>query len=330
MKLILAFISLLLAATQVHASEPVQGTFVASRACDAYLSFRKGTNPGAVRVSAGGEYELKETNDKDRAWFRVEIPGVADPLRWVAAECGVTKNLALVGAGTGAALAAAGAGECSIANRHDSYVLAVSWQPGFCEHVKYNGTKPECDHMASGQLVVSNLTLHGLWPNRQQCGTGYGNCSAAALQLSEETVSYISPWMPNFFYEQVFGNYQWKKHGSCSGMASDPYFRRAVDAVKTLNDSAAGRYITDNIGGKISKKEFQTRLRGETGKDPAPHAFTLLCTNKQLVEIRVRLPLTFKEGSSLNELLGADLPPAASADPKECKGDEILVEASGP
>jgi ribonuclease T2 len=112
-------------------------------------------------------------------------------------------------------------------------------------------------------------------------------------------------------------------------MASDTYFRRAVDAVRTLNDSAAGRYVTANAGGRISKREFEAKLRAETGREQAPNAFTLLCTNKQLIEIRVSLPMEFREGASLNDLLGANLPATPVEDSKECKGDEILIEASG-
>ncbi|MDP4077674.1 ribonuclease I [Acidovorax sp. A1169] len=316
-----------LAPWTASASEHVQGAFVASRDCDAYLSFRRGTNPGAIKVSPGKKYEIREVNDKDRTWLRIEVPGVSDPLRWVASECGIARDVIPMGDNS-----AAGADlpqECSIAGKHDSYVLAVTWQPGFCEHVKYDGTKPECENMASGRLVVSNLTLHGLWPNRQQCGTRYGACGNSTPDLSEETVSYISPWMPNFFYERVFGTYEWKKHGTCSGMTSDTYFRRAVDSVKVVNESAAGRYITSNVGGKISKQEFEARLRSETGRALAPNAFTLRCTNKQLFEIHVRLPLEFKEGASLNDLLGPNLQSSAASDPRACMGDEILIEASG-
>ncbi len=324
-------LTLMLAMFQIDAaaSEAATGTFVASRSCDAYLSFRKGINPGTARTAPGAEYDIHEVNDKDRAWLRVEMRGINEPLRWVAAECGVVKGLQPTSAGLVGGTFPASGGQCNVAGRQDSYVLAVSWQPGFCEHVKYDGIKPECDRMADGSLVVSNLTVHGLWPNLHQCGTKYGSCGDSDPELSEDTISYISPWMPNFFYERVFGNYEWKKHGTCSGMNSDMYFRRAVDSVKLLNESAAGRYLTENIGGRISKQTFVTKLKAETGRDQAANAFTLLCSNKQLIEIRVRLPLDFKEGGSLNDLLGSNLPSVPISDAKECKADEILIEASG-
>ncbi|KQV98391.1 hypothetical protein [Rhizobacter sp. Root1221] len=319
-------------ATVAGASEPASGSFVAAQSCEAYQSMRKQTNPGGVRVQPGVAYPVREANGPGREWLRVEVPGASEPLRWVRADCGKASGTS---ASTSTAPPArqstrtpAGA-QCSIAGQQDSYVLAMSWQPGFCEHVKYEGRKPECDRMAEGRLVVSHLTLHGLWPNRQACGTRYGSCGGAALDLRPDTVDYIQPWMPNFFFEQAFGRYEWNKHGTCASMDDDTYFRRAVDAVKTIDRSAAGQYIAANVGKAISRKAFDERVRADTGRTDAVNAITLLCTNKHLYEVRVQLPVDFKEGGSLNDLLGATLPPHPSDDRKACRGDEILIEASG-
>jgi ribonuclease T2 len=312
------------------ASEPASGTFVADRACDAFQSMRKQSNPGNVRVSPGQAYALREVNGPARDWLRVEVPGATEPLRWVRAECG---TVAGAPAGAPASPPPAShrppAGVCSTAGAHDSYVLAMSWQPGFCEHVKYNGRKPECDRMADGRLVVTHLTLHGLWPNRQGCGTRYGSCGGAALDLRRDTVEYVRPWMPNFFYEQAFGRHEWEKHGTCTSMDDDTYFRRAVDAVKVFDASAAGRYIAANAGGTISKQAFHERLRADTGRADAANAVTLMCTNQQLFEVRVQLPVDFPSGGSLDAMLGPSLPTRASGNPKACPGDRIFVEASG-
>lgn len=318
---------LLALALPALASDRASGTFTAAKACDALQSMRKQTNPGAVRLQPGTAYRIHEAQGPERRWLRVEVPGAEPSLRWVPADCGTASE---VQAQARPRLGQPGpSGQCNVAGQQDSYVLAMSWQPGFCEHVKYNGRKPECDHMADGRLVVSHMTLHGLWPNRQECGRRYGGCAGPELDLTPETLAHVKPWMPNFRYEQAFGRYEWKKHGTCSQMDDDTYFRRAVDAVKTVDRSAAGRYLADNVGGKISKKAFYERVQADTGRPAAANAITLLCTNKQLFEVRVQLPLDFKEGGSLNDLLGASLPASRARDSKECQGDEILVEASG-
>lgn len=310
-----------LGAQPALASETASGQFRPSRSCEAYLSFVKGTNPGLIKVTPGTDYEIREVNTRDVRWLRIQIPEVNEPLRWVAAECGVTSGLALDRP------PAAANNACNQPNQHDSYVLAVTWQPGFCEHFKYGGTKPECDNMADGRLVVSNLTLHGLWPNRKQCGTKYADCGSTPLALTEDTVSYIAPWMPNFFFETTFGGYEWKKHGTCqTTMDANNYFRRAVDAVRTVNDSTVGQYIRTNIGGRISHAEFLKRFGETTGLASPQSHVGLLCAGEYLQEIRIRLPLNFREGATLRELLGT---PTGEGGMSASCPEDIRIEASG-
>lgn len=310
-----------LGAPPASASEAANGQFRASRSCDAYLSFTKGTNPGLVKVAPGADYEIREVNTREARWLRIRIPDVNEPLRWVAAECGVVSGFAFGSAPTAG-------GSCSHQpGLHDSYVLAVTWQPGFCEHFKYNGTKPECDNMADGRLVVSNLTLHGLWPNRKQCGTTYADCGNTPPVLSEDTVSYIAPWMPNFFFERTFGNYEWKKHGTCqTTMDANSYFRRAVNAVRTVNDSVVGQYIRANIGGRISRAEFLKRFGEATGLPGPQDHVGLLCAGEYLQEVRIRLPLNFREDAGIRELVGASTSEEGMG--ASCPED-IRIEASG-
>lgn len=73
------------------ASEKISGVFSADRACDAYKSFAKGTNPGLIKTGPGEDYEAVEVDNKDMAWVRIKVPGISDPLRWVPAECGRIK-----------------------------------------------------------------------------------------------------------------------------------------------------------------------------------------------------------------------------------------------
>jgi ribonuclease T2 len=144
------------------------------QACEAYKSFNEGTNPGFVKLSPGIRYDAVEVNKPQWDWVRIEVPEVDEPLRWVPKGCGeadVTFDTDQSNSGQ----------QCNIKNQHDSYVLAITWQPGFCEHYSYSGEKPECDAMQTEELVVHHLTLHGLWPNREQCGINYGRCTGPEL-----------------------------------------------------------------------------------------------------------------------------------------------------
>lgn len=219
---------------------------------------------------------------------------------------------------------------CRTPDQHDGYVLAITWQPGFCERTSYSGRKPECERMADGRLTVDHLTLHGLWPDKKSCGAGYGQCGGRLLDLRPDTLAYVQPWMPNFYDETSFGEYEWQKHGTCqTGMDDDAYFRKAVDAVATVNNAAAGRYIAAHIGGAISKRELYAKVNREVGDNRAANSFLLLCKGNYLYEIRVRLPREFKTGDGLAALLGLDLRGKAATDRNQCRQDRILIEQSG-
>lgn len=217
---------------------------------------------------------------------------------------------------------------CQTADRHDSFVLAVSWQPGFCEHKAGAAAedKPECVAMAQGELVVHNLTLHGLWPNRQACGTQYGNCRSTPLKLSPATLERVRPWMPNFYFSTEFGSYEWKKHGSCqTSLDDDAYFRKAVTAVELINDSEIGRTVRRSVGRSFQRKDLIAALAAVHPQ--AARSVTLLCSGRQLYEIRVKLPRDFRVDKGMTGLLGKQ--PQPMGQPHECPDGLISVEASG-
>lgn len=219
---------------------------------------------------------------------------------------------------------------CQQADRYDSYVLALSWQPGFCERLPGNERKPECAALAKGKLSIDHLTLHGLWPNNHACGSGYGRCPGKPLQLRQETITFIQPWMPNWYFGDDFGSYEWQKHGTCqSTWEDDDYFRTAVTALKTLNDSSAGAYLRANIGGAISRRVFLEKINQDAGSDQAADNVQLLCAGEALYEIRVLLAPGFVAGKGMGELLAGSLDERIGKDAKACRQDRIVIERGG-
>lgn len=309
-------------------AEPAQGNFVASQRCEAFQSIRKQTNPDGLEVRPGQRYEVVEVNRRDYDWLRIRVPDTATPLRWVSADCGAVDGLAF---NTGKTVQATQGGDiCSLPDQHDGYVLAATWQPGFCEHASYKGSKPECAGLESGELQISHLTLHGLWPNRQSCGKNYGHCDGPAMKLSADTLAYVRPWMPNFRYGTSFGRYQWDKHGICqTQMDDDAYFRRAADLVRQLDVSKAGQYVVANIGGAISRRAFYQKVEDEFGSTDAQNNFLLICSGQYLQEIRVSLPRELKPADSLVGVVDGRFASRRPSDRSECRADRILIEAGG-
>jgi len=320
----IAIALLVFAALDCSASESATGSFTATKSCEAFSSFARRANPGDVKVAAGMAYTVREINKVDYDWLRVDVPGAQPQLRWVQRECGtpaLDENKAV------ARPAADAAGPmCSLPNQQDSYVLAITWQPGFCEHAKYNGKKPECDALNNGTLEAKTLSLHGLWPNKQECGIQYGSCSGKPFELSKDTIEKIAPWMPNFFYERSFGAYEWNKHGKCQSLPPDEYFIKAVSAVRVVNESEVGKIVLGNAGKTIKVSDFFDRVKQRYG-DKVADAITLVCVqHKYLQEIRVSLALDFATDRDLPQLV-ANARPA----PSRTSGcaDEIIIEAAG-
>ncbi|MRX08702.1 ribonuclease I [Pseudoduganella sp. FT25W] len=310
-------------ALEASASESASGSFAATKSCEAFSSFAKRTNPGDVKVSAGTSYTVREINKVDYDWLRVEVPGAQPSLRWVQRECGKPE---LQDQQANRLPEGASGAVCSAPNQQDSYVLAITWQPGFCEHTKYNGKKPECDAMNSGALEAKTLSLHGLWPNKKECGTQYGSCSGQPFALSKDTIEKISPWMPNFFYERTFGAYEWNKHGKCQSLPPDEYFIKAVSAVRVVNESEVGKIVLGNTGKSIRVSDFFDKIKARYG-DKVANTITLVCTqHKYLQEIRVSLALDFATDRELPQLVANAKPAGSRA--VGC-ADEIYVEAAG-
>ena len=49
-------------------------------------------------------------------------------------------------------------------------MLAVTWQPAFCQ---LHARKPECGSQTSDRFDATHFTLHGLWPQpraKEYCG----------------------------------------------------------------------------------------------------------------------------------------------------------------
>ena len=144
----------LLAASSARADEPMDGTFLASRSCEALVSIRKDTNPGMAFTGPGLSYKLLAKNGRKAGYYRIEMPDADPPERWVRVECGKVLPPAAAAPPPAAAPAAA-------KGAIRSYVLALSWQPTFCES---NPKKPECRWQNGKRYDANHLSLHGLWP----------------------------------------------------------------------------------------------------------------------------------------------------------------------
>ncbi|MGF1682928.1 ribonuclease T2 family protein [Photobacterium minamisatsumaniensis] len=312
---LLTFSLIAVSPVDVMASVKAQGTFTAVERCPAFQSIRKKTNPGNISTQIGTRYQTIAINKPQGDWVQLYIKSASPQTRWVNLNCGNadfqkhTKSDGSV---------------CTVPNKHDSYVLAVSWQPGFCEHANFKGEKPECTALNNNQLTSHHLTLHGLWPNKKSCGIKYGYCSpASTMDLSAETIAEIAYWMPNFHYQTTFGAYQWKKHGTCQSRSDDEYFLAASNLVQQTDASPIGQYVKQHIGQRISINEFQRYLSNQLGQQAVKRLQLSCLKGKYLQEIRLNLPLRFEEQNSL--ISNLNIAPPARSFKGNCNSD-IYIE----
>jgi len=269
MKYIILCIALLCQTTLLYASTPMQGCLQAANSCPAYFSIKKKTNPGNILLESGESYAIIARNKfKDATHYQIVLENNTPARRWVSIECGeyiaeCDKQVtpAVVNTNNG--------------NNNEPYLLAVSWQPAFCES---NQRKPECKSQHDLRFDATNFSLHGLWPQPRDnayCGVsdkdksidrrGGGSWHLLPdLELDEETKAALAIVMPGT--QSDLHKHEWIKHGTCYGSNADDYYDDSIKVLKELNSSPVRDLFAQNIGKRLSVKEIQRSFDEHLGK----------------------------------------------------------------
>ena len=143
------------------------------------------------------------------------------------------------------------------------YILAVSWQPGFCE------TRPkrkECAGQTAERYDATHFSLHGLWPMKKSyCGVAAdirardkkGDwLELPQLAMAEETAAKLLIAMPGT--QSGLDRHQWLRSGTCQGGTAQDYFAVQLRLLDELNGSAVRTPV-----------RRPPRTRGDGGRDQA-------------------------------------------------------------
>jgi ribonuclease T2 len=293
-----------------------EGTFVARQACATSLSIRKGTNPGGVHVEPGRSYPFLAKNKADATHYLIDIDHAEPRRRWVRASCG---NL----------FAADGS---PISSRHDdrtrqpSFILAVSWQPAFCET---RPEKSECKSQSAERFDASHFTLHGLWP---QPGT-HVYCNVApelvaadkdgrwnalpATQIDLKTRRELERVMPGTTSQ--LDRHEWIKHGTCfDGSTAQTYFSRAIALVDQLNSAHPRALFESKVGSELTSEAIRKAFDAAFGAG-AGERVRISCkrdgSRNLIVELTIGLSGEIGDEPSLAELISA-APPTSPGCPR--------------
>ena len=157
------------------------------------------------------------------------------------------------------------------AGQFDYYVLALSWSPNWCALEGDQRRAPQCDE-DHGWL------LHGLWP---QFETGWPEtCDTSEPSPSRQ----MTREMTDIMGSAGLAWHQWRKHGSCSGLAPEDYFR--------LSRVAYGRVVRPEVFRKLSNA---VRLPASVVEEAflkdnpqlTPDMLTVTCRDGYVQEVRI-------------------------------------------
>ncbi|MHA3978204.1 ribonuclease T2 family protein [Halovulum sp. GXIMD14794] len=235
------------------AFEALEGQLTATGACEAFLSKNKGTNPGDVRLEPGQDYALLGLNAKGGDHYQVLVPDApTSEKRWVHVECGTRE-------------ASAAPAAPAAPDEARTHVLALSWQPAFCE---YRTRVPECERLNSGRLPDASvrLSVHGLWPEGEYCGVSRRDRATdengrwrdlPRLAITRGTAERLVRAMPGA--ESYLHRHEWIKHGTCHRAAggAEEYFTDTLLLWDQLQASEVADFLERRSGEYVETDELR-------------------------------------------------------------------------
>lgn len=319
-----AFLLLAFVPPEVAALEKLDGWCIALERCEAVQSKNKGTNPGEVMTEERRAYAKIGINKKGGDYHQIRVPSApVTEKRWVRADCGVH----VVAAGTAPMpgpepTPGPGLPPVTEGPESDDNLLALSWQPAFCE-TKPN--KAECRRLNAGELPATEtrLSVHGLWP--QPRGNDYCDVPDEVARLDKagrwdelpevemdaETRAALAAAMPGT--ESHLERHEWIKHGTCHRGAggADEYYDDTLRLTAELNGSPVARFLAENLGREVRTEEIAALFDeafGEGAGDRVEFACARDGRRTLIGEIRIALRGVIGPQTGLGDLMRAARP----------------------
>lgn len=160
--------------------------------------------------------------------------------------------------------------------RFDFYVLSLSWSPTYCEDRGASAAdEPQCSVARPYAFVV-----HGLWPQYER---GYpADCQRPAPYVPNALVRSMLDVMPS----KRLVIYEWKKHGTCSGLSPQAYFDLVRAAREKVVIPADFTRLDDYR--MVAPSEVEAAFRA-ANPGLATDMMSVECDRRRLKEVRVCL-----------------------------------------
>jgi ribonuclease T2 len=193
------------------------------------------------------------------------------------------------------------------------YVLAVNWQPAFCERF---AATPECASQTADRFDASHLALHGLWPQPRSavyCGVAPAIVAAdrtagwhelPPVSLSAPLRAELDQAMPGT--RSALDRHEWIKHGTCYGPSHEEYFAESLHLLRQLNASAVRAVLAGRIGGEITVDQLALAFDASFGPG-AGQRVAMTCREdgdrRLVVELKLSLAGEITAQSRLADLM---------------------------
>lgn len=195
----------------------------------------------------------------------------------------------------------------------DLYVLAVSWQPAFCET---RPEKPECTSQTEDRFDASHFALHGLWPQPREnvyCDVPPDLRAAdeaghwdrlPALELEPPTRAELEKVMPGA--QSFLDRHEWVKHGTCHAGEPQVYYRDTLRLLAELNASQVRKLFAERVGASLSALEIRDSFDAAFGPgagDRVHVACRRVGARRLIVELTINLAGPIAPERDLSTLL---------------------------
>ena len=165
--------------------------------------------------------------------------------------------------------------------KFDYYVLSLSWSPSFCEVAAERGreSRDQC-----GARPFS-FVVHGLWPQYEKGFPEY--CQREAPFLDNSLINSMLDLMP----ARGLIIHEWKKHGTCAGLAPRAYFETVRKARATVK--IPSEYLDVKSFLTVTPDEVEEAfVKANPGLSRGGIAVT--CDSRRLSEVRICLGKDFQ------------------------------------
>ena len=195
-------------------------------------------------------------------------------------------------------------------------MLAVSWQPAFCQ-THQDRRKAECVTQTAERFDATHFTLHGLWPQPRgnvYCGVSNRNkqlddkrawSQLPELGLSDSTLADLVVTMPGV--ASYLQRHEWYKHGSCYDGPAEEYYQDSLALMDQLNDSPLRELFADNIGQSITANQIRAGFDQAFGTGSG-NKVKIKCNSGLITELWLHLKGKVEADTKLDGLLAAGAP----------------------